>query len=98
MQGPLSLFRHVDSGHGGDQGLRVGVLGCVDDRPGGPTLHEVAEVHDGDAIGDMGSGGQVVSDHEDAYALLAAQTIQQLEDAGTHGDIQHRHGFIGDQQ
>ena len=51
-------LRHA--GDGGQQGLGVGVGGGVDDGLGGADLDDLAEVHDGDALGHVGDDADVV--------------------------------------
>ncbi len=37
-------------------------------------------------------------DHEDTHVAVASQAIEQREDAGPHRDVEHGHGFVGQQQ
>ena len=80
-----------------EERLRVGVLGVVDDLAGRSFLHDAAEVHDRDPVGEVGGRREVVRDHEDAQPALP-QLVEEREDAGPHRHVQHRDGLVGDQQ
>jgi hypothetical protein len=70
----------------------------VDHRPGGALLDDPAQVHDRDAVGEVGRGREVVGDHEDAEVGLLAQPGQQGQDPGPYRHVQHRRRLVGDQQ
>ena len=63
---------------------------------GWALFDHAAEIHHADAIGVVGSRRQIVGDHQDAKAALA-QLVEQAEDAGAHGDIEHRDRLVREQ-
>ena len=88
----------VPLGHDRDERLRVRVLaGCVTTSRAGPSSTIRPEVHDRDPVGVVGRGREVVRDHEDAEAG-PAQLVEEREDPGADGDVEHRHGLVGDQE
>lgn len=52
----------VWDGDGAEEGARVGVERASGDGFGGSDFHDAAEVHDGDAGGDVADDGEVVGD------------------------------------
>ena len=76
------------------------VYGCLrvpDDLARRPLLDDPAQVHDRDPVGEVGGGGEVVRDHEDAEAA-AAELVEEREDPGADGDVEHRDGLVRDEQ
>jgi hypothetical protein len=61
-------------------------------------LHELPQVHDGDAVAEELDGGQVVRDEEAREPEPRLQLAQEVEHGGLHGDVERRHGLVGDQQ
>ena len=55
------LLEGVDGRAVGDESPGVGVLGVLDDLVGGAVLHDAAQVHDRDAVGDIAGEGDVVA-------------------------------------
>ena len=55
-----SRLRLGDARNGGKQGLGIWVGGAVDAGLGGADFDDLAEVHDGDAMGDVGDDADVV--------------------------------------
>ena len=74
------------------------MLRLADDGVGRAFLYDPSEVHDGDAIGEVGGRRQIVRDHEDREISVAAQVTQERENASSHGYIQHRHRLVSYQQ
>ena len=56
-----------------------------------------AQIHDSDAVGQIGRAGQVVGDVDHADVVLVAQILQQIQDFGPDRYVQHRHRLIGHQ-
>src|ERR1700736_2606847 len=60
-------------GDGGNQRLRIRMRWALGDRLAVPDLHDLAEVHDTDAVRDMRDDGEVVRDEEIGEAELALE-------------------------
>ena len=75
-------------GRGGDEGLGVGVEGVVEDLLGAPLLHDAAEIHDGDAVGDLADHLEVVGDEEGGEAGAGAQILEEVQDLSLDGDVE----------
>jgi hypothetical protein len=82
----------------GNESLGVRMLRVSHDCVGRALLDDPSEVHDGNAISEVGSGRKVVGDHEDRELSVAAEVTQQREDASSHRHIEHRHRLIRHQQ
>ena len=72
--------------------------GALKKRRARAGLDDVARVHDGHPIGDLGHHPEIVGDEEERHAPLALQRLQQLQDLRLEGDVQGRAGFIGDEE
>ncbi len=100
--GPRIGFRrhvvHGEARHGGQQPLRVVVAGAQQHVLDGAVLDDLAAVHDGDAVGEVGDHAHVVRDDENAHVVLGGQSPQQIQDLGLHGDVERGGGLVGDEQ
>ena len=85
-------------GDGGEEALRVGVLGSGEEGVAGAVLDDLAVAHDGNAGGDLADDGQVVGDEEHGERVFALEVGEQGEDLGLYGDVECGGGFIGDEQ
>jgi hypothetical protein len=63
-----------------------------------PLLHEVACVHDENAVCDVARTRDVVRDVQKRDALALAQVRHQVEDADSDRDVQHRDRLVRDDQ
>src|ERR1044072_838957 len=84
-------------GGAAQQGLGIRVLGGGDDLVGRSVLDDAARVHDGDAVGDGGDGGDVVGDEQDRHSGLGLQCGDETENLRLDGDVQGGGGFVGDE-
>jgi hypothetical protein len=66
-------------------------VGCVD-------LHNLAEIHDCDSIGDMAYDRKIVGDEEGSDVKLVSDICQQIEDLSLNRDIKRGDRFIADDQ
>ncbi len=76
------------------------VYGCaalVNSSSTGRGLHDPAEVHDRDPVGDVPDHRQVVRDEQVGQAELLLQVLQQVDDAGLDRHVQRRHRLVEDQ-
>ena len=92
----LHLHRRVGDGDGGEERLRVGVEGIAEDVFLRAILHEVAEVHNADGVGDVLNNGKVVADEEVGQLVLILQLVQQVDDLRLNGHIQRRDRLVAD--
>ena len=88
---------HAHLGHTGQQRPGVGVAGVVVDLIRGADLHDVAGIHDGHTVGDVGHDAEVMGDEDDGEVIFDPHLLQQLEDLGLNGHVQSRRGLITDQ-
>ena len=68
------------------------------DGVGRPELHDLAQVHDRDPVGDVADDAEVVGDEEVGEAELLLQVLEQVEDLGLDRDVERRDGLVGDDQ
>jgi hypothetical protein len=61
-------------------------------------LHDAAEIHHRDALGDRGCGRQIVGDEKHRDATRLADAGEQIEYFGTHADVEHRDRLVGQEQ
>ena len=61
-------------------------------------LDDAAEVHDGDAVGDVPHDRHVVGDQQHGQAELVAQVFEQVEHGRLHGDVERRDRLVGHEQ
>ena len=64
----------------------------------GPHFDNVSSEHDGDAIAHIVGGGQIVGDIEHTHGQLLLERLEQVHDRHSEGSIDHRNGFIRDQE
>ncbi len=60
----------LHGGRGGQQAAGVGVLGMAEESLGGGLLDDLAVLHDGDAVGDLGDDGEIVGDEEHGEIMV----------------------------
>ena len=61
-------------------------------------LHHLAQIHDGDAVGDMAHHQQVVGNEQIGQAQLILQLIEHVDDLGLNGHVQRRYRLIADDE
>ena len=64
----------------------------------GADLHDLAQVHHGDPVGDVPDDRQVVRDEQVGQPELVLQVLQQVDHTGLHRHVQRGHRFVQDQQ
>jgi hypothetical protein len=42
-----------------------------------PLLNDPAQIHNENAIGEVGGGGKIMRNHQDAHRAIGAQAIEQ---------------------
>ncbi|EGJ74926.1 putative peptide ABC transporter ATP-binding protein [Streptomyces sp. Tu6071] len=95
---PLAVLapRGVGDRDGGEQRLRVGVRGVLVDLLVRARLDDAAEVHDGDAVGDVADDREVVRDEDVGEVELLLEPLHEVDDLRLHRDVEGRHGLVGD--
>lgn len=88
----------VDAGEGGEEGVAVGMEGLFEEFADGAFFDDVAGVHDGDVVGDLGDDAEVVGDEEDGGAAFLAEALELVEDLGLDGDVEGAGGLVGDEE
>ena len=86
------------NGDGAEEGLGVGVAGGGDEGVGGGEFDEVAEVHDGDAVGDAAEDAEVVGDEEEGEVPGGAEVEEEVEDLGLDGYVEGAGDFVADEE
>jgi len=74
------------------------MLRVVHDLTGRALLHDPAQVHHGDPVGEMGCGGKIVGDHQNGHPVVTPEAVDQREDPRADRDVEHRHGLVGDKE
>jgi hypothetical protein len=87
----------VGFGHGRQQRPRVGVERVGDEVGRGCQLHDAAGVHDGDALREMACAGKVVGDVQDGQVVQRLQLVEQVEDLGPAGRVDHGDRLVSHQ-
>ena len=88
----------VGHGDGGKQGLGVGVLGIPVDFFRRGQLHDFAQIHDGDPVGDVFDDGEIVRDEKVTEAHVALEVHEEIEDLALHTNIKCGDGFVADDE
>ena len=96
LDGREDAIGDLEARHRGEQSLGVLVLRSREQLLHGRRLDDLAVVHDGDAIGQVGDDAHVVGDQHDRRAGLVAQLAQQVEDLGLHRDVERGRRLVGD--
>ena len=63
-----------------------------------PRFHDLAKVHDDDAVADVCDDPQVMRDHHERHAMLALEALEQVENLRLYGHVDGRGRLIRDQQ
>ena len=94
----LLLGLRVGDGHGGKEGLGIRVVRRIVDFLRRPDLHDAAQVHHGDVVGEVAHHAQVMGDedHGGAEGLLDLQ--QQVDHRRLHRHVQGGHRLVADDQ
>ena len=88
----------IRDGNGRQQRLGVGMLRAADELLRRRVLHDAAEIHDDDAVGDVFDDGEIVGDEEVGEAELALQIVQQVDDLRLDRHVERRDRLVGDDE
>ena len=81
-----------------EQRDRVRVERVVVEVVGGRELHDLAEVHDRDPVGDVPDDRQVVRDEEVGELEVALQLLHQVDDLRLDRDVERGHRLVADEE
>ena len=73
------------------------MAGVVIDLVRGADLDDVACIHDGHPVGDVGHDTEVVGDENDGQVVFDLHLLEQLQDLRLDGHVQRGGGLIADQ-
>jgi hypothetical protein len=65
---------------------------------GGSDLDDLAQVHDGDAIGEMLDDAEVMGDEQVGETELLLEILQEVDDLCLDRHVERRNRFITDDQ
>ena len=71
----------------GEKGAGVGMAGLPEQFFGRRRLHDLAEVHYGDAIGDVLHNREIVADEDVGHTETLLQGTHQIDDLGLDRDV-----------
>ena len=84
----------LETAHGGEQRLGIGVMGRREDLLDRALLHDLAEIHHRHPVGDVAHQRQVVADEHHGRAAVPLDVEQQGDDRRLHRDVERRDGLI----
>ena len=90
----LGLLLQIRNGNCRKQCSGIGMNGVGEQFLGGSLLHDLTEVHHGDAVGEVVDHRQVVGDKDVGQAMLLLQFLQQVQNLGLNGHVQGRNRLI----
>jgi hypothetical protein len=61
-------------------------------------LHDTTQIHDSHTIADMLDHGEIVSNEKVGKVKRLLQILEEVKHLGLNGDVQRRHGLIGNDQ
>src|SRR5256884_331479 len=94
----LGFERRIGDGHGREQRLRVRVQRRVVERLAVGDLDDLAEVHDGHAVGDVAHDREVVGDEQVRETELRLEVFQQVDDLRLDRDVEGRDRLVADDE
>ena len=75
-----------------------GCVGCSKTLADLADLHDPAQVHHRDPVGDVPDHREVVGDEQVGQAELGLELVQQVDHAGLDGDVERRHRLVEHEQ
>src|SRR5215217_1141493 len=92
------LDHRVGNRHGGQESLGIGVERFLVEGDAVRHLDDLAEVHDGDAVGDVLDDGEVVGDEEVGQTELLLEVFEEVDDLGLDRDVEGGDRFVADDE
>ena len=74
------------------------MLGIAEDLSHRAELHDLAQIHDSHSVAEIFDRRQVVGDEQVRESELLLQGNEQVDDLGSHREIEHRGRFVKDDQ
>src|SRR5258706_2049207 len=87
----------VPARNGVEQFARIGVARCREDARRRTMLDDLAALHHGDAVADLGCDAQVVRDEQHRELQPLANLSKQIEDLSLDRDVESRQRLVGDE-
>ena len=94
----LALRIGIGDRHRREQRLGVRHQRLGVERRAGRRLHDAAEIHHGDAVGDMLDDRKVVRDEEVGEPAIALQVLEQVDHLCLHRDVERGDRFVADDE
>ena len=94
----LALLVGIGDGDGRKEGFRVGVQRIAVEVFRGADFHELAQIHNRDAVGNVAHHGKVVGDKEQGEAQFLLHVFQKVHDLRLNGDVQGGDGLVADDE
>ena len=95
---PLHFLPAAGDGNGRQQSLGIGMQWLAEQLRGIRCLHQLAQVHHRDLIGEELHHRQVMGDKEIGQVELRLQILQQVQDLSLDGHVQRGHRLVADDE
>ena len=83
---------------GGEQLLRIGVLGALENLFDRTRLDDLTLGHDEDAISKLADDAEIMGDEQHRHAMLGLQATKKIEDLGLNRDVERGRRLVGNQE
>ena len=87
-----------EDGNAVEQAPGIGVARVAENFADGPLLHQLARIHDPDAVADAHHGAEIVADEDDGGIVLLAQATHQIQHRRLHRHVETRGGLVHEEQ
>ena len=94
----FNVFQGTQTGYGGEQRLRIGVLRMRKDGLSSAGLHNFTVAHDSDAVGDLRHYAHVVRDEEHCHPDFFLKFRNQGKNLCLNRDVKRRCRFVCNQE
>ena len=98
QQRALAHDRGIRLRHGRQQRTCVGVARIAEELFGRRSFNDLAEVHHGDAVGDMLHDREIVADEHIGQAKARLKRPHQIDDLRLDRDVERRNRLVGHDQ
>ena len=90
--------RRLALGLGRQQVARIGMRRRLEHVLDRAVLHDLALLHDADAVSDLAHDTEVMGNEQHGHAHPGLNLLQQFEDLRLHRDVERRRRLVGDQE
>ena len=94
----MTGFDRIWNRNRGEQGLRVGVGRTLVHLEARTVLHDLAQIHDGNAVAHLTHDGEIVGDEDVRQAELSLDVEQEVQHLGPHRDVEGGHRLVTDDE